>query len=55
MNAARSYPPLTDTEVFWLTLWCWRYTLESDGFDKRQARRIAHLRLLYRHSPAEVC
>jgi hypothetical protein len=45
-----------NTDERWrLTLYKWRYSLESQGFSAEQARRLLFLRWLHGKRPTAVC
>ena len=44
---------LTATDVRRLTLWKWRYSLESDGFTTQEARRLLFWRWYARNRLAK--
>lgn len=43
----RTRPTLSAADVRRLTLWKWRYSLESAGFTYEQARQLIFLKWLY--------
>ena len=46
-TAAAPDGTLSEQDVWRLTLYKWRYSLESHGFSTEQARRLLFLRWLY--------
>ena len=46
-NGAATVPPLTGEDVHRLTLYKWRYALESSGFSARQVGHLLFLKWLY--------
>ena len=50
-SEAEAESALTSQDVWRLTLYKWRYSLESHGFSTEQARRLLFLRWLYARSP----
>ena len=46
-NGARTVAPLTGEDVHRLTVYKWRYALESSGFSTRQVGHLLFLKWLY--------
>ena len=47
-------PPLTSEDIRRLTLYKWRYSLESSGFTAEQVGRLLFLKWLYAHAAQAV-
>lgn len=47
-------PPLTEEDVRRLTLYKWRYSLESSGFTAEQVGQLLFLKWLYAHAANAV-
>ena len=47
-------PPLTQEDIRRLTLYKWRYSLESSGFTAEQVGHLLFLNWLYAHAASAV-